>query len=124
MAGIDAEDWERTPTSVRRLVVQLGVKLEQLEQPLKELQASNEQLEEKVNGNSKNSPSPPASDAAKVEKAKKKKPTGKKRGGQPGHAGHSRPLYRVEACDSVSDYYCSKSPLQQSRVVDRSHPLG
>jgi transposase len=47
-AGIDAEDWERTPVSVKRLVVHLGVKLEQLERHLKKLQASNEQLGEKL----------------------------------------------------------------------------
>jgi hypothetical protein len=105
MAGIDAGDWERTPASVRRLVVQLGVKIEQLEQQLKESQGSNEQLEEKVNSNSKNSHSPPASDSPNVEKGKKKKPTGKKRGGQPGHPGHSRPLYPVEECTSVTDHY-------------------
>jgi hypothetical protein len=105
MAGIDARDWDRTPASVRQLVVQLSVKLEQLEQHLKELQASNEQLCEKVNRNSENSHSPPASDGLNIEKGKKKKPTGKKRGGQPGHPGHSRPLYPVEACNSVSDYY-------------------
>ena len=48
----DAEDWEQTPASVRRLVVQLGLKIEQLEQYVKELQASNEQITEKVNRNS------------------------------------------------------------------------
>jgi transposase len=118
-AGIDAQDWERTPVSVRQLVVQLGLKLEQLEQHIKELQVSNEQLEqhikelqrvneqleEKVNRNSKNSHSPPASDSLNVENTKKKKPTGKKRGGQPGHTGHSRPLYPVEECESVTDHY-------------------
>jgi transposase len=52
MSGIDAEDWEQTPASVRRLVVQLGLKIEQLEQYVKELQASNEQITEKVNRNS------------------------------------------------------------------------
>jgi hypothetical protein len=105
MSGIGAEDWERTPASVRQLVVRLGLKIEQLEQHLKELQDSKEQLSEKVNRNSENSHSPPASDAPNFEKKKPKKPTGKKRGGQPGHAGHSRPLYPVEACDSVTDHY-------------------
>ena len=105
MSGIGAEDGERTPASVRQLVVRLGLKIEQLEQHLKELQDSKEQLSEKINRNSENSHSPPASDAPNVEKTKKKKPTGKKRGGQPGHAGHSRPLYPVEECDSVTDHY-------------------
>ncbi len=40
MSGIDAEDWEQTPASVRRLVVQLGLKIEQLEQHLKECNRS------------------------------------------------------------------------------------
>lgn len=103
--GIGAEDWERTPASVRQLVVQLGLKIEQLEQHLKELQDSKEELSEKVNRNSENSHSPPAADAPNVEKTKKKKPTGKKRGGQPGHPGHSRPLYAVEECTRVTDHY-------------------
>lgn len=34
MAGIDAEDWGRTQVSVRQLVMQLGLKTEQLEQHL------------------------------------------------------------------------------------------
>ncbi|GBL12977.1 hypothetical protein MTo_00266 [Microcystis aeruginosa NIES-1211] len=82
MSGIGAEDWERTPAGVRQLLVQLGLNIEQLEQHLKELQGANEQLEEKVNRNSKNSHSPPASDAPNLGNTKKKKPIGKKLGGQ------------------------------------------
>ena len=104
-AGIDAEDWEKTPVSVRQLVVQLGLKIEQLEEHLKELQVAKEQLGEKVNRNSENSHSSPASDPPNRPTRKKKKPTGKKRGGQPGHRGHSRPLYPVEECSRVMDYY-------------------
>ena len=48
-AGIDQDDWEKTPVSVRKLVVQLGLKIDQLEQHLKELQVENQQLNEKVN---------------------------------------------------------------------------
>jgi transposase len=36
-AGIGTDDWEKTPVSVKKLVVQLGLKVEQLEQQLKEL---------------------------------------------------------------------------------------
>ena len=49
--GIGAEDWERTTASVRQLVAQLGLKIEQLEQHLKELQDSKEDISEKVNRN-------------------------------------------------------------------------
>ena len=105
---INADDWEQTPASVRDVLKQLVLKveqIEQLEQRLKELEIENQQLREKVNRNSENSHSPPASDAPNVEKTKKKKPTGKKRGGQPGHPGHSRPLYPVAECARVIDYY-------------------
>jgi hypothetical protein len=104
-AGIDADDWEKTPVTVRKLVVHLGLKIEQLELHLKELQAENQQLNEKVNRNSQNSHSPPASDSLNFQNTKKKKKTRKKRGGQPGHQGHSRPLYPVEDCARVTDYY-------------------
>ena len=40
---IDADDWEKTPVSVRKLVVKLDLKIEQLEQHLKELQVDNQQ---------------------------------------------------------------------------------
>ncbi len=105
MSGIDADDWAKTPVRVRQLVVHLGLKVEQLEQHLKELQVSKEQVDEKVKRNSHNSHSPPATDAPNLQKRRKKKPTGKKRGGQPGHPGHSRPLYPVEECGQVTDYY-------------------
>ena len=104
-AGIGTDDWEKTPVSVRKLVVHLGLKIEQLEQHLKELQVENQQLREKVNRNSQNSHSPPASDSPNFQNPKKKKKPGKKRGGQPGHPGHSRPLYRVEECEEVTDHY-------------------
>ncbi len=106
--GIDADDWEQTPVSVREVVVQLVLKveqLEQLEQRLKELEIENQQLREKINRNSGNSHSPPASDPPNRQKRQKKKPRGKKRGGQPGHRGHSRPLYPVEECSSLTDHY-------------------
>ena len=93
-------------------MVQLGSKIELLEQQLQELQQSNLSLKEKVNCNSNNSHSPPGADSAEFEKTKKKKKTGKKRGGQPGHPGQSRNLYPVEECERVTDYYrCFPNPV-------------
>ncbi len=62
-------------------------------------------LKEKVNGSSRNSHRAPSSDQAKPPKRQEKRKRGKKRGGQPGHRGHSRPLYPVEECGQVTDYY-------------------
>lgn len=103
--GIDHDDWEKTPVSVRQIVLLLGSRIEELEGHLKEIKDLKEQLNEKVTRNSENSHSPPSSDPLDFQSRRKKKPKGKKRGGQPGHPGHSRPLYPVEACERVSDYY-------------------
>ena len=105
---LSIEDWAKTPIAVKKLVVQLSEKIEQLEQQLTELEKSNQELTEKVNRNSKNSNSPPSSDLPQIEKKKSKKTKGKKRGGQPGHQGHRRELYPVEECEKVIDYYPSR----------------
>ncbi len=108
IVGIDADDWEQTPVSVRKVVERLVLKveqLEQLEQRLRELEIENQQLREKINRTSKNSHSLLGSDPPNSQKGQKKKPRGKKRGGQPGHRGHSRSLYPVEACERVKDHY-------------------
>jgi len=61
-------------------------------------------LEEKVRQNSSNSSKPPSSDApGKKRTYPKKKPSGKKRGGQPGHKKHERVLLPVEKARSVTD---------------------
>ena len=103
--GIDPDDWEKTPLGVRKIMVQLSSYVEQLEQQLKELQGSYQQLEEKVNRNSSNSHSPPSSDLGKAQQNPKKRKGGKKRGGQPGHEGQSRKLYPVEECSLVTNHY-------------------
>ena len=94
---ISIEDWEKTPMAVKKLVVQLSQKVEQLAQQLTELEKSNQKLTEKVNQNSKNSNRPASSDLPQVEKKKGKKTKGKKRGGQPGHQGHKRELYPISS---------------------------
>jgi len=62
------------------------------------------QLETRLSKNSQNSSKPPSSDSAYDIKSSKKKPSGKKRGGQPGHKRHQRELVPVEECNSVQDF--------------------
>ena len=108
MKGIDAPDWAKTPASVKELVALLGVKIEQLEARVKELELQNQELTEKAKRNSNNSNSPPASDSPEVEKTKKNNRSRRKRGGQKGHKGNSRKLYSVEECTQVKEYYPNK----------------
>jgi transposase len=102
---ITEADWERTPDSVKQVLMEMAQRLGEIEQQLASLQAENELLKEQSNRTSKNSSQAPSSDAPKVGKQKRQEKSGKKRGGQPGHEGHSRSLYAVEQCQRVIDHY-------------------
>lgn len=102
---ISQEDWERTPSSVKKLLEEMQERLEQIEEELAQVQAQQQLLKEKTNRTSSNSSQAPSSDPPGAAKSKRKRKSGKKRGGQPGHEGHSRCLYPVEQCESVTNYY-------------------
>ena len=97
--SIPEADWEATPASVKGLVAQLIETLSTLEERVSH-------LEEQLKQNSQNSSRPPSRDGFGVPKsAQKDKDKGtRKRGGQPGHKGHSRKLYPLEACQTVINH--------------------
>jgi transposase len=66
--------------------------VEQYEQRLQALQRKVDQLTERLNQNSTNSSRPPSSDPPHVKRRPPKPSSGRKRGGQPGHARQQRPL--------------------------------
>lgn len=102
---IAPEDWERTPSSVKTLLEEMGQRLGQLEKELAQLPDQKQLLKEKTERTSSNSSLAPSSDPPGAAKSKRKRKSEKQRGGQPGHEGHSRPLYPVDRCTSVTDYY-------------------
>lgn len=106
---ISAEDWDKTPESVKQLITnlmeQMGRRIAALEEQCAALQAENQMLKEHLKRNSKNSSKPPSQDIAKGFQPKPKTEGKKNRGGQIGHEGHPRPLYTIEQCQSVQDYY-------------------
>ena len=104
--AIPTEDWERTPASVKQLVVELGERLGRLEQQHQDLQNQQQLLQEQLNRNSSNSSQSPSSDSPQVEKKRRSsRKSGRKRGGQPGHKGRHRHLFAAEECESVTDHY-------------------
>lgn len=102
---LSLEDWEKTPTSVRKLVEEMVLQIEQQDQRLKEVLTVQEQLLEKINSSSKNSSLPPSSDPPGLGKKQTRQKSRKKRGGQPGHKGNSRDLYPIEECSEVIDHH-------------------
>jgi transposase len=98
LSEISAEDWANTPESVKQLVQRLLERIEALE-------AGQQALQEQIQRNSKNSSQPPSQDPPKGFKATPKKKSGKRRGGQPGHGGHSQELYPPEQCTRIENHY-------------------
>lgn len=83
--------WQQVPPAAQAAILAL---LQHYEQRLA-------QLEARLNQNSTNSSKPPSSDPPAVKRAPPKQPSGKKAGGQPGHAKSQRPL--VERPDTIQD---------------------
>lgn len=102
---ISDSDWEGTPASVRQLVEKMGQCIKELEKKLADLEAKQQELLEKTNCTSLNSSSPPSLDPLNAKKRPEKKKSGKKRGGQPGHKGHSRFLYESSECERILEHH-------------------
>ena len=93
---LSAEVVERTPPEVIRLLVQLLDRIEKLE-------AENRELKARLGLNSSNSSKPPSTDPPKHKRKPPEPKSGRKRGGQPGHRRHERPLVPPEQVDEVVD---------------------
>lgn len=108
--GIDAADWAQTPDAIRVLVVEqraaLSAQQELLAAQQDEIARLSDRMarvEERLGRNSRNSSKPPSSDGPHVTPRPKQAPSGRKAGGQPGHAGHGRPLLPEAQVDAVLD---------------------
>jgi hypothetical protein len=102
---ISPEDWALTPPAVQQTLLRVIERLVALEEEVSQLRIENERLREQTQRSSHNSSQPPSSDAPSVPPREKRPSSGKKRGAQPGHEGHSRKLYPPEECRRVSDYH-------------------
>ena len=72
-----------------------------LKEQVAELLARVAELEARLGMNSRNSSKPPSSDPPNVAARPKKKPSGRKRGGQPGHKGTTRQLLPPDKADRI-----------------------
>ena len=93
---IPAAEWASTPASVQQLVLTLP-------QMNEELRGRIGKLEERLNQNSQNSSQLPSADGPSKPVRPPKAVSGCRRGGQPGHEGHTRLLKASEEVDFLVD---------------------
>ena len=89
--------WNSATPELQALILGLVAQNASLQQRIADLEA-------RLNLNSTNSSRPPSSDPPSVKRAPPRKPTGKKRGGQPGHRRHQRALVPSEQVQAVVDH--------------------
>ena len=85
--------WERTPAEAQAYIRALEARVVTLEGMMQALQ-------EQLNQTSRNSSRPPSSDPPHSEQPRRPRST-RRRGGQPGHLGHTRTLVPVDEVDEV-----------------------
>ena len=91
--SIPSELWDRTPREVQDYILALEARVAALE-------ATEQELLERLQQDSRTSSRPPSSDPPERERARRQ-PSGRRPGGQPGHQGQTRTLVAVEDVDVV-----------------------
>jgi len=94
MDRMSPELWNRIPPEAQAVFVQMAETIARLARRVTE-------LESRVNKTPQNSSLPPSSQHPHAKPAPPRQPSGKKRGGQPGHPKHERALIPTEECSEV-----------------------
>src|SRR3954470_733913 len=95
---VPEEVWEQAPEAVQ--VVLSGL-VTSYEQRIAQLEAEVREVTARLNQNSQNSSKPPSSDGPHVKRRPPQPASGRKAGGQPGHAPHQRALRPIERVDTI-----------------------
>jgi transposase len=100
--GITEDIIARQPPEAQAVIRLLLAKVAELEARVAEMKAELEQLRRQVAGKTaQNSSLPPSTQHPHAKPQQKKRKSKKRRGGQPGHAKHERPLIPTSECNEV-----------------------
>ena len=113
MDRMSPELWNRIPPEAQAVFVQMAETIARLEHKVAELEA-------RVNKTPQNSSLPPSTQHPHAKPAPQKEKSGKKRGGQPGHPKHERPLIPTEQCQSVVPLKPKRAAVVASACRQRS----
>jgi transposase len=110
LLGIPPEDWAITPESVRLALLSLLDIVRAQSGQITDLQTQVRDLQAKAGQTSRNSSKPPSSDPPSAPPKPPKVPRGRNAGGQPGHAGTTRPLVPPERVDEPIELLPNQCP--------------
>ena len=124
-AIVPVEVWEQAPEPVQEV---MSAMVEYYEQRITQLEAEVRELTARLNQNSQNSSKPPSSDGPHVKRKPPKASSGRKPGGQPGHAPHQRALVSASEVNEVivrRPTQCRRcgQPLTGSDPTPRRHQV-
>ena len=113
---MDEADWKKRYHNLEKAYRKLEALCKRLSEKVSALEEENKALKERLNTNSSNSSKPPSQDPFRPNR--KTKPSGKQRGGQPGHPGHKRQLYPEADLTANTDLKPTTCPSCQSAQFD------
>jgi transposase len=115
--GIDSAEWAATPAGVCALVLALLSQVQALQSQVADLQAHLQQ-------HSGNSSRPPSSDPPSAPPRPMRSPSGRKRGGQPGHPGQHREMLPSDQVDHLVVHTPTACPHCETTLPPGLPPTG
>jgi transposase len=97
--------YEQGREVVVAVLVALSERVAAQDAQIARLSARVEDLERRLNRNSRNSSLPPSQDPPSAPERERAPSSGRSQGAQPGHSGHGRPLAPIESVDAVIDHW-------------------
>ena len=103
VVALPPDTWDALPAEAQTLMLALQAQSVALRAEVTALHAQRRELQARLGQDSSNSSRPPSSDPpqAVANRARHVPPSGRTRGGQPGHPGHFRALLPVDQVDDV-----------------------
>src|SRR5450756_3088684 len=107
--------------ALEALVSRQDTQISAMQAQLQTLQAQVTELQARIGQTSQNSSRPPSSDPPSAPPRSQRRASGRKRGGQPGHQRHERPLLPVSEVDEVIEHHAVICPESVSYTHLRAH---
>ena len=103
---LPASLWEALPVEAQALILALRAEVDTLRNKVHELQQQVQELQSQLNQNSTNSSRPPSTDSPTIKRRPPRQPSGRQRGGQPGHERQQRALLPPDHTVSLKPTQC------------------